>query len=157
MVQGSIPRPRERPAFRIHCLVNTLGRGAALRGRTDCPNWAATESILEKRWLRRRKCEVVSNLLYLHAMEKQVLLLSGHNQDFSKALKKSYLLGFPVASVVKNLPANAEDQGSILDPGRSHRPWATKPVCHNCWACALGPRKPQQLSPRTTATEARVP
>ena len=32
--------------------------------------------------------------------------------------------GFPVGSVVKNLPANAGDTGSILDPGRSHMPWS---------------------------------
>ena len=30
--------------------------------------------------------------------------------------------GFPGDSVVKNLPANAEDMGSIPDPGRSHMP-----------------------------------
>ena len=31
--------------------------------------------------------------------------------------------GFPDSSVVKNLPANAGDTGSIPDPGRSHMPW----------------------------------
>ena len=30
---------------------------------------------------------------------------------------------FPGGSVVKNLPANAGDTGSILDLGRSHRLW----------------------------------
>ena len=34
----------------------------------------------------------------------------------------SHVLGFPHGSVVKNLPANAGDTGSIPDPGRSHRP-----------------------------------
>ena len=29
-------------------------------------------------------------------------------------------MGFPDGSVVKNLPANAEDMGWIFDPGRSH-------------------------------------
>ena len=29
---------------------------------------------------------------------------------------------FPGGSVVKNLPANAGDTGSIPDPGRSHMP-----------------------------------
>ena len=28
--------------------------------------------------------------------------------------------GFPGGSVVKNLPANAGDTGSVPDPGRSH-------------------------------------
>ena len=30
--------------------------------------------------------------------------------------------------VVKNLPVNAGDTGSISDPGRSHRPWSTKTI-----------------------------
>ena len=30
---------------------------------------------------------------------------------------------FPGASAVKNPPANAEDKGSIPDPGRPHMPW----------------------------------
>ena len=34
---------------------------------------------------------------------------------------------------------------------------ATKPVCHNYWACALEARKLQLLSPCATTTEARAP
>ena len=34
--------------------------------------------------------------------------------------------GFPAALVVKNLPANAGDTGSVLDRGRSHTPWSNK-------------------------------
>ena len=37
--------------------------------------------------------------------------------------------GFPGGSVVKNLPANAGDTGSIPGPGRSHMHGATKSVC----------------------------
>ena len=33
---------------------------------------------------------------------------------------------------------------------------ATKPMCHNYWACILEPEL-QLLSPRATTTEARVP
>ena len=32
--------------------------------------------------------------------------------------------GFPGASVVKNLPANAGGTGSIPGPGRAHLPWS---------------------------------
>ena len=32
--------------------------------------------------------------------------------------------GLPDSPVVKNLPANAEDSGSIPGPGRSHMPWS---------------------------------
>ena len=48
--------------------------------------------------------------------------------------------GFPGGPVVKNLPANAGDTGSVPGLGRSYMPYgASKPVCHNCWACALEP------------------
>ena len=35
---------------------------------------------------------------------------------------KIQFVGFPGGPVVKNLPANAGDTGSIPDPGRSHMP-----------------------------------
>ena len=41
---------------------------------------------------------------------------------------------FPGGPMVKNLPANAEDMGTISGPGRFHMSWATKPLCHNYWA-----------------------
>ena len=33
--------------------------------------------------------------------------------------------GFPGGSVIKNLPANAEDTGLIPDLGILHMPWST--------------------------------
>ena len=42
-----------------------------------------------------------------------------------------YFGGFHGSSVVKNLPGNAGDMGSIPGPGRSHMPWDNKPVHHN--------------------------
>ena len=39
-----------------------------------------------------------------------------------KKKKKNLLQGFPGGPVVKNPPANAEDMGSIRDPGRFHMP-----------------------------------
>ena len=38
---------------------------------------------------------------------------------------------FPGGPVVKSLPANAGDLGSLPGPGRYHMPWATKPVSHS--------------------------
>ena len=35
------------------------------------------------------------------------------------------------ASLIKNVPSNAEDTGLIPGPGRFHTPGATKPLCHN--------------------------
>ena len=37
--------------------------------------------------------------------------------------------GFPGGSVVKNLPTNAGDTGSILGPGRSHILWSNYALC----------------------------
>ena len=38
--------------------------------------------------------------------------------------KKRYGLAFPGGPVVKNLPTNAGDMGSIPGPGRSHMQWS---------------------------------
>ena len=85
-------------------------------------------------------------------------------------------VGFPGGTVVKNPPANEGDTGLSPDPGRSHVLWATKPMCHNYWACALEPASyspwahvpqllkpvhpractPQLVSPRAATTEARM-
>ena len=37
-------------------------------------------------------------------------------------IRNSALRGFPGGTVVRNLPANAGDTGSIPGPGRSHMP-----------------------------------
>ena len=45
--------------------------------------------------------------------------------------------GIPGRLVVKNLPCNAKDAGSIPGLGRFHMRRLTKPVLHNFRACAL--------------------
>ena len=40
--------------------------------------------------------------------------------EINPLIKKFMWRDFPGCPVVKNLPANAEDVGLILDPGRSH-------------------------------------
>ena len=42
----------------------------------------------------------------------------------SEVTDKVFLTGLPGGTVNKNLPANAEDLSSILDPGRFHTPWS---------------------------------
>ena len=54
-------------------------------------------------------------------------------------LTRSFVRNLPGGAVVKNLPANAGDMGSIPGPGRSTCYRATKPLCHNYWACTLEP------------------
>ena len=56
-----------------------------------------------------------------------------------EATLKSGAWGFPGGSLIKN-PANAGDAGSIPDLGRFTCHGATKPMHHNCCACALEPR-----------------
>ena len=54
---------------------------------------------------------------------------------------------FPGGPVVKNLPANVGDTGSIPGPGRSHTPWVTRLVHHSYWAPSSRARAPQQEKP----------
>ena len=68
-----------------------------------------------------------------------------------------HILGFPGGAVVKNPPVNAGDMGSSPGPGRPTCRGATKPVCHNYWACALEPASHNYWSPRVTTTEACAP
>ena len=53
-------------------------------------------------------------------------VVCGRNQHniVKQLLFKKVTKGFPGGSVVKNLPANAGDMGSISDPGRSHVSWS---------------------------------
>ena len=44
------------------------------------------------------------------------------NRDFNSLLQTNFS-GLPSGSGVKNLPASAEDMGSIPGPGRSHMLW----------------------------------
>ena len=65
--------------------------------------------------------------------------------------------GFPGGSVVKNLPANARETGSIPGLGRSHM-WRSKRahVPQLLWLCS-GACEAPLLSPRIAATEACEP
>ena len=67
--------------------------------------------------------------------------------------------GFPNGSVVKNLPDNAGNMGSIPDPGRSHMPRATKPMCRNYRVCALEPgaSSTEPTCPRACALQQEKP
>ena len=72
-------------------------------------------------------------------------------------LYKNYFGDFPGGTVVKDPPANAGDTGSTLVHEDPTCRGATKPVCHNYWACTLEPMSHNYWSPRVTTTEARVP
>ena len=50
---------------------------------------------------------------------------------------KIYMIGFPVGSVVKNPPANAEDVGSILESGRSPGEGNGNPLQYSCLGNAM--------------------
>ena len=56
-----------------------------------------------------------------------------HNQPFLKSgIRTNYLMGFPGDSVVKNLPANAGDAGSIPGSGRCPEKGNGNPLQHSC-------------------------
>ena len=66
-------------------------------------------------------------------------------------------LDFPNGTVDKNsLPMQGTWVWSVIQEGRFHVPWATKPMCHNYWACALGPGS-RNYRICATATEACAP
>ena len=70
--------------------------------------------------------------------------------------------GFPEGLVVKNLPVDAGDMGSIPDLGRSHIPQSNHTCVPQLLSLYSGARKPQLVSPQlvsppVTATEAHVP
>ena len=55
-------------------------------------------------------------------MLKLLLKVGSINNKCTKINLKINTLDFPSGSVVKNLPANAGDTGSVPAPGRSHMP-----------------------------------
>ena len=63
------------------------------------------------------------------------------NLDQKDQFLKKHKLNFPGGPVVKNPPANAGDVRSI---GKTPLHGATKPLCHNYWACALEPLCPRE-------------
>ena len=71
----------------------------------------------------------------------RVATLVSDKTDFKT--KAIILQGFPGSSVLKNLPVNSRDKGSVPDPGRSHS-------LRSNWG-----RAPQLLSLRAATTEAR--
>ena len=52
---------------------------------------------------------------------KPVVILLSHDIEY---IIRNVDQDFPGGAVVKNLPANAGDMGSIPGPGRSHMPWS---------------------------------
>ena len=56
-------------------------------------------------------------------------------------------MGFPGGAVVKNPPANARTRVQALDWEDPTCRGASKPVCHNYWACVPPLLKPTRLEP----------
>ena len=63
---------------------------------------------------------------------------------------------FPGGSMVKKLPVNAGDTGSIPDPGRSHMPWSNEAGGPQLLSPSLGPGSPA-MSPPAETTNAHMP
>ena len=72
----------------------------------------------------------------------------------SESVKTYGPLGFPGGSVVKDLPANAGDMGSVPHLGRSHMPVLLAPQLLSLCSKA---QERQLLNPHTIATKTCVP
>ena len=70
---------------------------------------------------------------------------------------KSKYLDFPGGVVVKNLPANAGDTGSIPGLGRSHMPWSNAAHMPQLLSLHSRAHEPQLLRPLTTTTGVPAP
>ena len=79
----------------------------------------------------------------------------GKNKQGNQLKKKSW--GFPGGSVVKNLPVNAEDMGSIPGLGRLHMPRSNEACAPQLLSLCSRAGKPRHLSPRALTTEAPAP
>ena len=78
-----------------------------------------------KMLIKREICEQECLTSVTSAKAGQYLSRTRHPKAFSK-------LGFPGGSVVKNLPANAEDVGSISGSGRSPGRGHGNPLQYSC-------------------------
>ena len=67
-----------------------------------------------------RKGKYQAYLLYVYRWEENAGVLVGHRPDQNFQSSEKYTLNSPGHPVVKNLPTNEGDRGSILGPGRSH-------------------------------------
>ena len=80
------------------------------------------------------------------------ILLGVSGSEMRRVHPGGNVRGFSGGSVVKNLPANAGDTGSIPDLRRSYVPQSSSAVCHNYWACARG-QELQLRNPCAPTTE----
>ena len=77
-----------------------------------------TLGILQKSTRNNRWITKVSE----YKINIQKLIIFKYDEQLESIILKQYHWDFPGGAVVKNLPANAGDTGSIPGPGRSHMP-----------------------------------
>ena len=99
------------------------GEGSYLIGMTSAGTGHLRPETLLLRWITY----MASKLVLPIGWELSWGYLSGasvplHVSLFKRRLEKKKKRDFPGGAVVKNLPANAGDTGSIPGPGRSHMP-----------------------------------
>ena len=89
--------------------------------------------------------------------ESAIAVWRQHVSNLYQASKPKTEAGFPGGSVLKSLPANAGDMGSIPAPGRFRMPRSNEACVPR--RLSLGSRacEPGLRSPRATTTEAQEP
>ena len=91
--------------------------------------------------------EITVNLNFIHS--PTIIHRWGHNKVISQASLVAQWLRI-------RLPMQGTQVCALVREDPTCRR-ATKPVCHNYWACALEPASHNYWSPRATTTEARAP
>ena len=103
-------------------VLSPLGGSSFLKRKRIGKQMKETAFPLENcfQWVEHPQSQ--THLLEVSRRRKLFLFLKHHNNNKSKIKN----MDFPGGLVIKNLPANAGDTGSIPGPGRFHMP-----VCHN--------------------------
>ena len=86
---------------------------------------------------------------------REVTFFNKDSQDNQKDPLQDYGIDFPGGPVLKNMPANAGDTGSVFGPGRFHLPWRQLNLCASATESSH-PRScaPQQEKPSQWETQA---
>ena len=116
-------------------------------GGNTC-QWHTSEKV---NILKYHYFDSVSNRLSSTQLEQGVCLLIIESDNVLKSFRK----GFPGGSMVKNLPANAGDTGSVLDLERSHMPLSNKARGPQLLSLCSRAQELQLLNPCSATTEPR--
>ena len=80
-------------------------------------------------------------------MDVKAALFLTRLRVWQQSYERPLAWGFPGGPLIKNLPANAGDKGSIPGAGRSHMPWSNEACAPQLLSLCSRARAPQQEKP----------